>query len=140
MRTGVFPWALGLICAVLALAPANAQFDDEWRQRDDVQIQPLDRLLPLVRREHPGRFFDAEGPFQGADGQMHYRLKWMTPDGRIVWFDANARTGRVLGTGGGRRDFDVDGAMDGQNMPPRERPERRQHFDDGENGAPAGDW
>ena len=31
------------------------------------------------------------------DGQPRYRLKWMTPDGRIVWFDADARTGRVLG-------------------------------------------
>ena len=36
---------------------------------------------------------------RGADptDSDRYRLKWMTPDGRIVWFDADARTGRVLG-------------------------------------------
>ena len=71
--------------------------------------QPLDRLLPEIRRTHPGRFYDAEGPHPGVGGQ-HYHLKWMTPDGRILWFDADARTGRVLGASPGRDDFDARGA------------------------------
>ena len=57
----------------------------------------LDRILPGIRERHPGKFYDAQGPWRGPDGQYRYRLKWMTPDGRIVWFDADARTGRVLG-------------------------------------------
>jgi hypothetical protein len=57
----------------------------------------LDRILPQIRERHPGKFYDAEGPYRGPDGQLRYRLKWMTPDGRVVWFDADARTGRVLG-------------------------------------------
>lgn len=61
--------------------------------------QPLDRVLPEIRRSTPGRFYDAEGPIFDADGRAHYRIKWMTPDGRIVWFDADARTGRVMGEG-----------------------------------------
>ncbi|MGA7675157.1 MAG: hypothetical protein WCA78_08940 [Rhizomicrobium sp.] len=66
--------------------------------RRDEGRPSLDRVLPEIRRHTPGTFYDAEGPFIGQDGQARYRIKWMTPDGRIVWFDADARTGRVLGS------------------------------------------
>ena len=89
MRTGIFLLLFGLLAA-RALAQSGA-----WHRYDEVQ--PLDRLLPEIRRSHPGKFYDAEGPSRGADGQLHYHLKWLTPDGRLVWFDADARTGRVLG-------------------------------------------
>jgi hypothetical protein len=69
-------------------------------------IQPLDRLLPGIRREHPGDFYDAEGPTFGPAGDPHYHLKWMTPDGRVIWFDADARNGRVLRSSPGRDSFD----------------------------------
>lgn len=59
-------------------------------------VQPLDRLLPSIRRAHPGEFYDAEGPTYGPSGDAHYHLKWMTPEGRVIWFDADARNGRVL--------------------------------------------
>ena len=63
---------------------------------------PLDRILPGIRRAYPGQFYDADGPTPGPDGLEHYHLKWMTPDGRIVWLDTDARTGRVLGASPGR--------------------------------------
>jgi hypothetical protein len=112
MRTGIAIWVLGAFLAVASLSAARAQEDDDWQPRDRVvagQVAPLDRILPEIRRNHPGTFYDAQGPFQGADGEMHYRLKWMTPEGRVIWFDANARTGRVLGAGVGRHDFDNGG-------------------------------
>ena len=31
-------------------------------------VQPLDRLLPGIRRAHPGDFYDAEGPTYGPSG------------------------------------------------------------------------
>jgi hypothetical protein len=77
-----------LIFGLLAPVAASA-----W---DDDGNPSLDRILPQIRARHPGKFYDAEGPWRGQDGQWRYRLKWMTPDGRIVWFDADARTGRVL--------------------------------------------
>jgi hypothetical protein len=61
------------------------------------QVMPLDRILPNVRAGRPGRFYDAEGPFPDADGGYHYRIKWLTPQGRVIWLDADARSGRVLG-------------------------------------------
>lgn len=69
-------------------------------------VQPLDRLLPGIRRTHPGEFYDAEGPTYGPSGEARYHLKWMTPDGRIIWYDADARSGRVLRSSPGRDSFD----------------------------------
>ena len=69
-------------------------------------VQPLDRLLPGIRRAHPGDFYDAEGPTYGPDGDPHYHLKWMTPDGRVIWHDTDARNGRVLRSSPGRDNFD----------------------------------
>ncbi len=60
----------------------------------------LDRVLPEISRSVPGTFYDAEGPFLTPDGQASYRIKWMTPDGRIIWLSVNAHTGQVIGRGG----------------------------------------
>jgi hypothetical protein len=87
MRTGVLSWIL----SAFVLFSAGTAVAGE--------SQSLDRILPGIRERHPGKFYDAQGPWRGPDGQMRYRLKWMNPDGRIVWFDADARTGRVIGPG-----------------------------------------
>ena len=65
------------------------------------EVLPLDRVLPAVRNGRAGRFFDAEGPFPDANGGYHYRIKWLTPQGRVIWLDADARSGRVLGVARG---------------------------------------
>ena len=57
----------------------------------------LDRVLPAIRRNVPGTFYDAEGPFLTPDGRASYRIKWMTPDGRIIWFTVDARSGQIMG-------------------------------------------
>lgn len=90
MRTGVLPWILSAF-VLLSLGAGVA--------RADADNPSLDRILPGIRERHPGKFYDAQGPYRGPDGRMRYRLKWMRPDGRVVWFDADARTGRVLGPG-----------------------------------------
>ena len=101
MRSGIFLIVLALLGALAA--PATAQ-----PQREP-GVLPLDRILPGIRRDHPGQFFDADGPSPGPGGSMHYHLKWMTPDGRIEWLDTDARTGRVLGASPGRDSFDGPG-------------------------------
>lgn len=67
--------------------------------------QPLDRLLPQIRRAYPGQFLDAEGVTAG--GSPHYHLKWLTPDGRVMYLDADARTGRIQRLAPGRDTFDA---------------------------------
>lgn len=89
------------------LAPAMAQpYDPPDRAPYTDGVQPLDRLLPGIRRAHPGDFYDAEGPTYGPSGDPHYHLKWMTPDGRVIWYDTDARNGRVLRSSPGRDTFD----------------------------------
>lgn len=75
------------------VAPASAQ-----RMGDG---ETLDRILPDIRAAHPGRLSDAE-PWIDDNGRTHYRIKWMTPEGRILYFDADARTGRYSSSGGQR--------------------------------------
>jgi hypothetical protein len=87
----VFLLLLG--ASVFGVAPAYAQ----GRSMPRGDVQTLDRILPGVSSRYPGTFYDAEGPFPDANGTPHYRLKWMTPEGRIIWLDTDARTGRVTG-------------------------------------------
>jgi hypothetical protein len=77
-----------LLLVIALAAPGLAQ---------DRRSGSLDRVLPHVRQSVPGTFYDAEGPFFGPDGRPTYRLKWMTPDNRIIWFSVDAQTGRVIG-------------------------------------------
>lgn len=82
-----------ILLAVLLLAPLAAAGTAAAQP-----AQPLDRLLPELRRAIPGQFLDAEGITRnGAPG---YRLKWLTPDGRVIERDIDARTGRALREGG----------------------------------------
>lgn len=145
MRTGVSLWVFALALLVFAPVAARAQSDDDWRYYPSAGngAEPLDRILPEIRRTYPGRFYDAEGPFMGGDGQMHYRVKWMTPEGRIVWLDTDARTGRVLGSGGGRHDYGSENSYSRDQGYDDRRgnraDERRNHFnDDNYGGGP--DW
>jgi hypothetical protein len=131
MRTGIFLILLGVLG--LAAAPALAQ-SGGWHRYGD-GVQPLDRLLPEIRRSHPGKFYDAEGPSRGPDGQLHYHLKWMTPDGRLVWLDTDARTGRVLGIIGSHAGPDYYRA---EPMPfPGPWPEDARHHDHHFGGEPS---
>ncbi len=60
---------------------------------------PLDRFLPDIRRRQPGRLLDVE-PGWGARGEPRNRIKWLTPDGRVLWLEQDARTGEILGVEG----------------------------------------
>jgi len=102
---------LAVIPFVVALSgSANAQ-----RMADGAT---LDRILPDIRAQHPGRLSDAQ-PWTDESGRTRYRIKWMTPEGRILYFDADARTGRYWTSDGSRdpRDF---GARDPRDPGARE--------------------
>jgi hypothetical protein len=129
MRTRVF---LAFLALWTLASPALAQ---------SRQGSSLDRVLPEIRRNVPGTFYDAEGPFLGPDGSASYRVKWMTPDGRIVWFYADARTGRVLGMGpqlpSGPRNNDFPDRFRNRDLPPAGSGSGRSHWRDDQGG---GDW
>jgi hypothetical protein len=128
---------LALLAAfAFGFSPASAQ------PRRAPGVQPLDRVLPQVRDRYPGTFYDADGPFLDEGGNPHYRLKWMTPEGRVIWLDTDARTGRVIGVErGGNRRWRGPHVMPPRDAPPPEYYEgRRGHYNDGYRGGDGRGW
>lgn len=119
---------LALIVAML-LAPlvapgmAHAQPDG---------AQPLDRLLPEIRRTVPGQFLDAEG--FNRNGAPGYRLKWLTPEGRVIERDVDARTGRMMGPD--RSGFGGREGLGGREAGPRGPAPRGNMFSRENEGGP----
>jgi uncharacterized membrane protein YkoI len=76
---------------------------DQDRARDGVaqgRMLPLEAVLARVARQIPGHHLDVDGPFQRG-GRWVYRIKWLTPDGRVLIIFADAETGQILDTRGG---------------------------------------
>ena len=88
MKTGIILALAGFLA--FAGSPAFAQRDD---------VMPLDQILGQIRSQQPGSFYDADGPLPGPNGQPVFRIKWMTPEGRVIWFYVDARSGRMIGGG-----------------------------------------
>ena len=122
MRAYVFSVIWFGLCALAAPAFSQPYGPPPPPYGDRAGVQPLDRLLPGIRRAHPGDFYDAEGPTYGPTGDPHYHLKWMTPDGRVIWYDADARSGRVLRSSPGRDSFDSEHARGAPPPPGYARP------------------
>ena len=60
------------------------------------QLAPLEVILGNVAARFPGHHLGVDGPFQ-REGRWIYRIKWLTPDGRVLIVFADAHTGQVLG-------------------------------------------
>lgn len=98
--------------AVSAPAPAGdgryvvAQDGDRGRGRGRGE-ESMPRLLPLgavlagIAQQFPGHHLDADGPFERG-GRWIYRVKWLTPDGRVLIIFADAQSGQILSVNGGR--------------------------------------
>jgi uncharacterized membrane protein YkoI len=83
----------------------EAQPRQERADNSSTDVGPLDRLLPAIRRSHPGELSDAHGPIYDASGDSHYHVKWITPGGDVFWFDVDAQSGQVLRTSPGSDSF-----------------------------------
>lgn len=103
MRSSV--WALLVaIAAVVSTIPADARPHDRGNggfvlaQRGrggPDQLLPLEVVLGNVAAQIPGHHLDAQGPFPRG-GRWIYRIKWLTPDGRVLIVIADAQSGRIL--------------------------------------------
>lgn len=100
MRYRVLMLAASLSFLAAFAGTASAQ---PSRAREGVQsgqVRSLDQIVNGIRRQRPGSLADVQGPNPSPEGEPRYRLKWVTPDGRVLWLDTDARTGRVLGVQG----------------------------------------
>jgi uncharacterized membrane protein YkoI len=76
---------------------------DHDRAREGVsqgRLLPLEAVLSNIARQIPGHHLDVDGPMQRG-GRWIYRIKWITPDGRVLIIIADAETGQILDTRGG---------------------------------------
>jgi uncharacterized membrane protein YkoI len=53
---------------------------------------PLESIIGGIQARTPGRLVGVRGP----NGAGHYRIIWETPDGRVITFIVDARTGQIL--------------------------------------------
>jgi hypothetical protein len=65
------------------------------------RVKPLGWILRGIRRDHPGRLSDVRAVL-GPNGEPYYRVKWLTPDGRVLRLSVDARTGQVMDVQGDR--------------------------------------
>lgn len=69
--------------------------DRRGRERDRnggaAQYIPLESIIGQIQARTPGRLVGVRGPNGGI-----YRIIWETPDGRVVTFVVDARTGQIL--------------------------------------------
>lgn len=86
-----------LLLAVALLLFDSGQAAGRNTERPRQTVRSLDQLLPEIRRHMPGSFYDADGPYNGVGHEMRYRVKWMSPDGQIVWLEVDADSGRIIG-------------------------------------------
>lgn len=96
-----------LVAALIALATPGARAGDDRDQdrvRDAVragEVMPFDALRERLRRSHPGDVLELE--LEREHGRWVYEVKLLQPDGRIVKFEVDARSGEVLRERRGRR-------------------------------------
>jgi hypothetical protein len=97
-----FAAILMMVLVAGASLPAEAQPPFPRRGMEGGGVS-LDMIVASIRARFPGQLSDVQafGP--------RYRIRWLTPDGRILLIDADARTGQIIGVqgepGGGPRNF-----------------------------------
>ncbi|HET8850730.1 MAG TPA: PepSY domain-containing protein [Marinobacter sp.] len=89
-----------LLVAALAvsLRMAHADDDDDWRslhrQVEAGQIKPLSEILDALARDWHGDVIDVD--IEDDDGETLYEIELLGPQGQVVEFEIDARTGEVL--------------------------------------------
>lgn len=93
-----------VLCVPVTLADDDD--DDEWlRLHEEVQagrIKPLGEILAQLSRDWVGDVIDVD--IDDEDGMTLYEIELLGPEGQVVEFEVDARTGEILEMEG--RDID----------------------------------
>jgi uncharacterized membrane protein YkoI len=94
-----FPFAIALLAALLAGAAAPGRAgDDADRARAGVRegrYVPLASILDWLDARYHGRVIEVELEEEDGDPPT-YEVEWLTPQGRVVEFEFDARSGELL--------------------------------------------
>lgn len=98
MTPGRFTLAVLLAALCAAPAPPAPAADDAARARAGVQegrYVPLATILDWIEARWHGRAIEIE--LEEDDGERPvYEVEWLTPQGKVVEFEFDARTGELL--------------------------------------------
>jgi uncharacterized membrane protein YkoI len=86
-----------LLLALGLLLTGGAHGDDHARARawvESGQALPLAEILARLPVDLAGQLLEAE--LEEEDGRPVYELEWLTPGGRVLELEVDARDGRVL--------------------------------------------
>lgn len=89
--------SLMLILLPLTLAAQSIAPDYETARQavDRGDMLPLEQILARIEARHPGRIVEVE--LEDEDGLWLYEIEVLTPEGRLIEIELDARTGAILG-------------------------------------------
>lgn len=100
MRGHSFGAVLVCLLSVSLVMPTGVVFadDDDWRDlHREVQagrIKPLAEILEILARDWRGDVIDVD--IEEDDGKIIYEIELLGPEGQVVEFEVDARTGEIL--------------------------------------------
>lgn len=97
---GLVPLAVALTPAGGAEPPPKADHERARAARARGEVLPLAQILSLVERDFGGRVIEVE--LERDDGELHYELELLLPDGRVIELEFDARTGELVKLEGAR--------------------------------------
>lgn len=95
MKRSLSSLMLILLPLTLAAQPIAPDYETARQAVDRGDMLPLEQILARIEARHPGRIVEVE--LEDEDGLRLYEIEVLTPEGRLIEIELDARTGAILG-------------------------------------------
>lgn len=95
MKRSLSSLMLILLPLTLAAQPIAPDYETARLAVDRGDMLPLEQILARIEARHPGRIVEVE--LEDEDGLWLYEIEVLTPEGRLIEIELDARTGAILG-------------------------------------------
>ncbi|MGV3695276.1 MAG: PepSY domain-containing protein [Paracoccus marcusii] len=95
MKRSLSSLMLILLPLTLAAQPIAPDYETARQAVDRGDMLPLEKILARIEARHPGRIVEVE--LEDEDGLWLYEIEVLTPEGRLIEIELDARTGAILG-------------------------------------------
>ncbi|KIX18848.1 MULTISPECIES: PepSY domain-containing protein [Paracoccus] len=95
MKRSLSSLMLILLPLTLAAQPIAPDYETARQAVDRGDMLPLEQILARIEARHPGRIVEVE--LEDEDGLWLYEIEVLTPEGRLIEIELDARTGAILG-------------------------------------------